>query len=236
MSPFKNKFEWVRAFSAPNSGLSSTQHHVALMLADKMSMEGHCFVTHAQLSFAIRKSERTVCSALTALAEMEWIERNPGAAGRATTYRMARPARWTPPPADAPPAARHTKRHGVNPAEHEAAHQYLTAIYIETGVHPERANENTVTTRRLLGVLRRHLTHMTATSSEHDKVRKILVETSLESANDPAAVLLTRYKKALRHYPHHRPTRPVETTLNVTDLVGTISQALTMPKDLQGRP
>jgi hypothetical protein len=105
-----------------------------------------------------------------------------------------------------------------------------------TGVHPDRANDNTVTTRRLLGALRRHLTHMAATSSEHDKVRTILVETTLELANDPAAVLLTRYKKALRHYPQHRPTRPADTTLNVTDLVETISQALMMPKDLHGRP
>jgi hypothetical protein len=230
MAAFTNKFQWVRAFSALNSGLTSTQHHVALMLADKMNVDGECFVTHARLAQDIRMSERTVCEALTALADMEWVERTPGRAGRATTYRMARPAGWEPPAPDAPPPGRESNRQPVNPADHERAHRYLVGLYAETGIDLHRADDDTATTRRLLGVLRRHLTHQASSPSGRDKVRAILVETSLTTATDPAAVLLNRYKKALRLYPEFRPTKRTAKASNVDDLIGHLVDAMKVPK------
>jgi DNA-binding transcriptional MocR family regulator len=227
MTAFKNKFEWVRAFSACNSGLTSTQHHVALMLAEKMNVEGTCFVTHAQLAAATRMSERTVCAALTALADMEWIERTPGRVGRATTYCIARPGGWAPPAETAPPTRR--RREPADQTDVDAARRYLASIYTETGIDAGRVADDSPTTRRLLGVLRRHLTHVRNAALD-DKVRAVLVEGNLMSAKDPAAVTLNRYKRALRLYPEHRPSRVTEGNPAVHELVGQLVEAMSMPR------
>jgi hypothetical protein len=143
---------------------------------------------------------------------------------------MARPAGWEPPAPDAPRPGRESKRQSVNPADHEQAHRYLIGIYAETGIDLHRADDDTATTRRLLGVLRRHMTHQATSPAATDKVRAILVETSLETANDPAAVLLNRYKKALRLYPEFRPTKSPAKVSNVDDVIGHLVNAMRMPK------
>ena len=87
-SAFPNKFDWIRAISDPNSGLTSTQHHVALALSQHLNVEGKGFVTQAQLAIDIRMCEKTVNDALTALADMHWIERVPGRPGEPVPLRV----------------------------------------------------------------------------------------------------------------------------------------------------
>lgn len=214
---FSNKFEWVRALDDPNSGITSTQHHVALALSGHLNIAGKGYVTQARLAMETRMSERTVCAALTALADLHWIERIPGKVGRATEYTIARKFGWTPTPkVERPVRPVRKKRRPADPDGEAKARTYLGVIYASTNVDVERANDDTVTTRRLIGVLRRHLNSDATEGSGAMKMTSVLIETSLETARDPAAVLLTRYKKALRMYPH---LRPVAATENPVDSV-----------------
>lgn len=225
---FTNKFEWVRALDDPNSGLTSTQHHVALALSGHLSAQGTGFVTHAQLALETRMSERTVCAALTALADAHWIERTPGKMGHATDYKIACKFGWTPTPKENRSAPQRKKRRPADPEGEAKARAFLSGIYAATGVAIERANDDTPVTRRLVGVLRRHLNSDAASGSGTTKIVNVLTETTLETARDPAAVLLTRYKKALRMYSHLRPVVAQENPLD--GLISSISEQLSAPR------
>lgn len=224
---FANKFDWVRALDDPNSGLTSTQHHVALALSGHLNADGTGFVTHAQLALETRMCERTVCAALTALADAHWIERTPGKVGRATDYKIARKFGWTPTPKeDRPEAPRRKKRRPADPEGDAKARAFLAGVYAKTGIDTERANDDTPVTRRLVGVLRRHLNSEAASGSGTTKIVNVLTETTLDTAREPAAVLLTRYKKALRMYPHLRPVAAQENTLD--DVIARVGEKLTL--------
>lgn len=207
-SQFPDKFAWVRALNDPNSGLTSTQHHVALALSEHLSREGKGFVTHATLALETRMSERTVCSALTALAEQHWIERIPGKVGWATTYTIAKKFGWTPTPVDQlPKRPRRKRRQMLDSNEYESAKNLLRQIFSATGIDPAQADLDDHATSRLLGALRRQLNSVASDRSELAKLWQALTETSLSGVGNPAAVLLTRYKSFLKTYDHSRPKR-----------------------------
>jgi hypothetical protein len=232
---FANKFEWVRALDDPSSGLTSTQHHVALALSGHLNAKGTGFVTHAQLAIETRMSERTVCAALTALADAHWIERTPGKMGHATDYRIARKFGWTPTSKeDRPKRPRRKRRRPADPDGETKARALLSGIYATTGIDVERANDDTPVTRRLIGVLRRHLNSDAADGSGTTKIINVLTETSLGTAHDPAAVLLTRYKKAMRMYPHLQPVSNAEQPLD--DVVARLASTLADPARIKLRP
>jgi DNA-binding MarR family transcriptional regulator len=231
---FANKFDWIRAISDPNSGLTSTQHHVALALSQHLNLTGSGFATHAQLALDTRMSERTVCAALTELADMHWIERTPGRVGRATDYVIARKFGWeTTPKAEIPKRPRRKKRSRQGSADNSAARRFLAGIYTDTGIDPTLAEADTEATGRLIGALRRQMNSLESDQQGLQKIREVLVETSLESAHDPAAVLLNRYKKALRTYPHLRPVAKnnAETSVAVEDMIAQVAQVLSQTPD-----
>lgn len=228
---FTNKFDWVRAISDPNSGLTSTQHHIALALSQHLNIQGSGFTTHAKLALETRMSERSVCDALTALADMHWIERTPGKVGRTTNYKSTKKFGWEPTPNDELLTRPHRKpRRPADPDGERKARQYIADIYSITNVERELANDATSITRRLVGVIRRQMNSAAGDDASLAKLRTVLAETSLETANDPAAVLLTRYKKALRLYPHLRPVAPAPDITNdiVSNAIAKIGQALSM--------
>jgi hypothetical protein len=206
---FKDKFDWIRALNDPNSGITKTQHHVALALSQYLSKAGKGFVTHERLALDTRMSERSVCAALTALSDLHWIEKEPGRVGWATTYVIARRFHWTPTPKEEVSAS--VKRRVKNPRDPEGANKALALlkrIYEATEVDPALAELTDQATTRLRGALRRQLNSPASDNSGLAKMWEFLTETSLADANNPAAVLLTRYQKFLRHYTHMRPKRP----------------------------
>jgi hypothetical protein len=213
-TPFKDKFDWIRALNDPNSGVTKTQHHVALALSQYLSTAGRGFVSHERLALDTRMSERSVCAALTALADLHWIEKEPGRVGWATTYAIARRFDWQPTPKD----DLHTtaRKRVPNPRDPEGASKALALvkkIYEATEVDPALADLTDQATKRLRGVLRRQLNSPASDKSGLAKMWEFLTETSLADANNPAAVLLTRYQKFLRHYPHMRPKQPKQPIL-----------------------
>ncbi len=221
---FANKFEWVRALDDPNSGLTSTQHHVALALSGHLNAKGTGFVTHAQLALETRMSERTVCAALTALADAHWIERVPGRPGRATNYTITKKYGWTPTPEEEKATRPRRRRRPADPEGREKAISFIAGVYRETDVDPARASDDTQVANRLIGVIRRHLNSAVGDAATLAPIRRVLVETSMASVNEPAAVLLTRYQKALRMYPHLRPVAASENPID--DVIAQIGAAL----------
>lgn len=228
---FRNKFDWIRAVSDPNSGLTSTQHHVALALTQHLNIDGKGYVTHARLALDTRMSERSVSDALTALADQQWMERTPGTVGRATTYVLTRKPGWHATPAEQLPKRPRRRLRDTDNDGRQAARDYLAGIYAATGANPVRVDDDTVTGRRLIGVIRRHLRSLPTSDVETDKVRSVLADGTLATAIDPAAVLLARYKKALRLYPHLRPVRTDEVrAAAVQELIAGAARALSLQR------
>ena len=209
--PFPHKFAWVRALSDPNSGITSTQHHVALALAEWLNQEGEGYVTHRQLAIMTRMSERSICDALTALADARWLERQPGKVGRATTYRIAKKPGWKPTPKEEMQShGKRKRRTPVNKDVQELARKLIMSVYSQTGIDQSTVDNDTETARRLLGVMRRQCSSPASEGSGLHKIYEVLIDGELTTAHDPAAVLLARYKKALRNYPHLRPVKEIE--------------------------
>lgn len=209
--PFPHKFAWVRALSDPNSGITSTQHHVALALAEWLNQEGEGYVTHRQLSIMMRMSERSICDALTALTDARWLERQPGKVGRATTYRIAKKPGWKPTPKEEMHShGKRKRRTPVNKDVQELARKLIMSVYSQTGIDQSTVDNDTETARRLLGVMRRQCSSPASEGSGLHKIYEVLIDGELTTAHDPAAVLLARYKKALRNYPHLRPVKEIE--------------------------
>ena len=204
-TPFSNKFEWVRAISDPNSGLTSTQHHVALALSQYLNVDGKGFVTQARLATDIRMCERAVCAALSALTKMNWITRKRGRPGYATSYTITRPADWEPTPTDEQAKSQSDKRRYENEELTERTERFLAQIATATGISPAVFQTSSDTNDNLRNVIRRHINSV---AGDDDSLRILfqqLTETPLSDADDTAKVLLYRYGQALRRYPHLSP-------------------------------
>jgi DNA-binding FadR family transcriptional regulator len=186
--PSVNKFDWVRALSAqPSSIVTRTEHHVALALAGYLNQHGTGFVTHARLASDCRVSERTVCTALSALVSKGWLLRHSGKAGRASDY-------WTHLPADAAPPqpARHARNSRVD------VENYLTVLAQQCGLPKIMAVPGSDSLERLTGALARTLAAIADRPDDISRLFHRLTEGSLASANDPAAVLLHRLGQIMR--------------------------------------
>lgn len=186
--PSVNKFEWVRAISAqPLSTITRTEHHIALALAGYLNQHGTGFVTHARLASDCRVSERTVCTALSAIVSKGWLLRHSGKAGRASDY-------WTHLPVDAAPTQtpRHTRKGRVD------VENYLTVLAQQCGLPRIMAVPCSDSLERLTGALARTLAAIADRPDDISRLFHRLTEGSLASANDPAAVLLHRLGQIMR--------------------------------------
>jgi hypothetical protein len=196
--PSVNKFSWVRSLSAePADQISRTEHHVAVTLAGYLNQHGTGFVTHAKLARDCRFSERTVCGALTSLADKGWLLRRSGKRGRATDY-------WTQIP-DRIANAESTEASGGSQVQVE---EYLSVVASRCGLKEIPAIPGSDSLQGLSGALARILADITDRPDDVSRLFRNLSEAPLTSANDPAAVLLHRLGQLLRAEPNLQRATP----------------------------
>jgi hypothetical protein len=185
--PSVPKFDWVRALSSqPAASITRSEHHVALALAGYLNAAGHGWVTQARLAADCRLSERTICSALTSLVKGGWLLRESGKNGKATNY-------WTRVPAGA--AATRQPRKGRSPAE---VQEYLKVIATACGLERIEEIEGSDALKRLTGSLAHILRNLDDRPDDARRLFERLAEGPLNTAHDPAAVLLHRLGIILR--------------------------------------
>ncbi len=227
------KFDWERALNACPD-LTPTQHHVAVTLSGLLKKEGYGFVTHEKLAAATKLSKRTICYSLRALEEAGWVERIKGTRGRATTYQIAAPSNLTTGTAAQPVEAETApkKKTMVDPAHTERARSFIRRALVDTNRSGDEVDTDSHTARRLISIIRRQFS---SNAGDQDSLMRLyfcMTETSLETAADPAAVLIHRYGVALRRYPHLKPCRPheFERSTAVDDMLKELAAKMSSPE------
>lgn len=217
--PSVNKFDWVRALSIqPRTDITRTEHHVALALASYLAAGGTGFATHTKLANDCRISERTVCAALTSLVKKGWLLRHSGKQGRATDYWTRIPPNATTP--DTTPAKAHTA------ADVTA---YLKVVATCCGLDTITEVPGSDALERLTGTLAHILSVTAARPGDAHRLFAYLTEGPLDTARDPAAVLLHRLGQLVRTDKNLIvPTPPAGAAADaVTAAVQHIAEALT---------
>jgi len=186
--PSVNKFDWVRSLSIqPRTEITRTEHHVALALAGYLTADGTGFITHTKLANDCRVSERTVCATLTSLVKKGWLLRHSGKQGRATDY-------WTRIPTNAmTPESAPVKAHTATDVA-----AYLKVIATTCGIEAITEVPGSDALERLTGALAHILAVNETRPDDAHRLFENLTEGPLDTARDPAAVLLHRLGQLVR--------------------------------------
>ena len=209
--PASFKFDWARALGRATAKETSREHHVALTLQQRMDLHGLVFgASHEVIASECGVSERTVCSALSALVKRGWLLRKSGRKGFTTTYL-----------AMIPPDAQHlvemkpkTKKRELDPTHvlPETIDTYLLWLYEKWGFDAAHLAQDDIegVTNGLRSVVKCHLEAVTD-PIERSKAFSFVVSDPLPQARVPAAVFMSRFKDLYQAYPHLKPSRVTPT-------------------------